>query len=309
MLDYLKTPLFLMLLVSHTPLWAGETDHGAPLLGSSKAVITRDDFLAEISRIPETDRGEFLIDAKRTNAVLEQLYLSRVLAREAEKLKLPENPEVMHKLQLVREKLLAQERLALLEKTLKIPDFTQKAKEMYLADKEKYYVEPSAKAAHVLISSKGHSEEEALNKALEVRAMLASGSKTFEQAAKEFSEDPSAKDNKGELGWFGPKRMVKPFSDAAFAMNPGDISQPVKSSFGYHIILLEEKKEGRQKPFDEVRQGITDKLAQEYIQAAKATHMNEIKGDKSIVVHEAEIRKLNPMNNPAPAGKESAPSK
>lgn len=305
----LKKSLFLMLLVSSTTLWAGETDHGTPLLGSSKAVITRDDFLAEISRIPEADRGEFLIDVKRVNAVLEQLYLARVLAREAEKLKLAEKPEIMRKLELAREKILAQERLALLEKSLKIPDFIQKAKEIYLAEKEKYQVEPSARAAHILIAAKNHSEEDALKKAQEIRALLVSGAKTFEQAAREFSEDTSAKDNGGDLGWFGPKRMVKPFSDAAFAMKPGDISQPVKSSFGYHIILLEEKKEGRQKPFDEVRQGITDKLVQEYIQAAKATYMNEIKGDKSIVVHEAEIRKLNPLNNPAPAGKESAPSK
>lgn len=307
--DYLKKSLFLLLLVAHTSIWAAEPGHDDALLESPRAIITRDDFMTEISRIPERDRGEFLVDAKRVNAVLEQLYLTRVLAREAEELKLAENPEVMRKLELAREKVLAGERMAMLEKSLKIPDFSQKAREMYLAEKEKYYVEPTARAAHILISAKNHSEEEALKKAQEVRALLVSGSKTFEQAAREFSEDPSAKDNGGELGWFGPKRMVKPFSDAAFAMKPGDISQPVKSGFGYHIILLEEKKEGRQRPFDEVKQEIIDKLVQDYIQAAKTAHMNEIKGDKSIVVHDAEIRKLNPLNNLAPTAKESAPSK
>jgi foldase protein PrsA len=64
--------------------------------------------------------------------------------------------------------------------------------------------------------------------------------KSFQDAAKEYSEDPGSKDTGGELGWFRKTDMVQQFSDAAFAMKAGQISEPVKTNFGYHLILVEQ---------------------------------------------------------------------
>ena len=74
-----------------------------------------------------------------------------------------------------------------------------------------------------------------------IKGELANGV-DFETLALEYSQDPSVNSNKGDLGYFDRKAMVKPFSDAAFAANPGDIIGPVKSDFGYHIIKVEDKK-------------------------------------------------------------------
>lgn len=75
----------------------------------------------------------------------------------------------------------------------------------------------------------------------EIKSRLANG-EDFNTLALEYSEDPSVKTNKGELGYFDRKAMAKPFSDAAFSAKPGDIVGPVKSKFGFHIIKIEDRK-------------------------------------------------------------------
>ncbi|HEV2913676.1 MAG TPA: peptidylprolyl isomerase [Pyrinomonadaceae bacterium] len=70
----------------------------------------------------------------------------------------------------------------------------------------------------------------------------ARGGESFEKLAKEYSSDPGSKDKGGDLGWFGRGRMVKPFEDAAFALQPGQISEVIQTQFGYHIIKLDERR-------------------------------------------------------------------
>jgi foldase protein PrsA len=89
-------------------------------------------------------------------------------------------------------------------------------------------------ARHVLVA-----DEET---AKEVKSKLDSGA-DFATIAKEFSTEPAAKESGGELGWFTPDKMVKEFSDAALALEIDQISEPVKSEFGYHIIQVTEKRE------------------------------------------------------------------
>jgi len=89
-------------------------------------------------------------------------------------------------------------------------------------------------ARHVLVA-----DEET---AKEVKAKLDGGA-DFAAVAKEFSTEPAAQESGGELGWFTPDKMVKEFSDAALALEVNQISEPVKSEFGYHIIQVTEKRD------------------------------------------------------------------
>ena len=89
------------------------------------------------------------------------------------------------------------------------------------------------KASHILVKT----EDEALKLKEEI-----SNGKDFAQAAKEVSLCPS-KQNGGDLGYFTKNQMVKEFEDAAFSMKIGEVSNPVKTQFGYHLIYLTDKKD------------------------------------------------------------------
>ncbi|WP_456405492.1 peptidylprolyl isomerase [Caldithrix abyssi] len=109
------------------------------------------------------------------------------------------------------------------------------------------------KARHILIQYKGarnskakRSKEEALKLAEKVAREAKSGKTSFNYLAEKYSDDPSAKGNKGDLGYFTWGQMVDEFQKAAFSMKPGEISDPVETPYGYHIIKVEDR---RKNPF------------------------------------------------------------
>jgi peptidyl-prolyl cis-trans isomerase C len=107
------------------------------------------------------------------------------------------------------------------------------------------------KASHILVDSEA--------KAIEIADKLKNGA-DFEKLAKEFSKDKGSSISGGDLGYFTKEAMVKPFADAAFAMKIGEISKPVKSDFGWHIIKLTDKRQKSLKPMAEMEESIKQQL-------------------------------------------------
>ncbi|ENQ3080491.1 TPA: peptidylprolyl isomerase PrsA [Bacillus pseudomycoides] len=114
---------------------------------------------------------------------------------------------------------------------------------------------PEIKASQILVN-----DEQTAN---DIKRQLNSGA-SFEELAKKYSVDTASKENGGDLGYFGPGKMVPEFEDAAYKLNVGEVSEPVKSTKGYHIIKLTDKKE--LKPYDEVKDSIRKTLEAERIQ-------------------------------------------
>ncbi len=106
------------------------------------------------------------------------------------------------------------------------------------------------KAAHILIrvteDAMAKDTLEAYNKIMDLRRQFLEG-KAFSELATEFSEDPSAKNNGGSLGYFTSMQMVYPFEDAAYKTPVGEVSQPIRTRFGYHLIKVDEKRPARGK--------------------------------------------------------------
>ncbi len=134
----------------------------------------------------------------------------------------------------------------------------------YEAHQQDYHKKEQRKARHILIKvpqDASEQEVEAKKKKIEeIRARIEKGA-DFAEVAKEVSEDPGSGKNGGELGFFTKNAMVKPFADVAFSMKKGELSQPVRTRFGWHIILLEDIKPEHTQPLDEVREEIRKRLA------------------------------------------------
>jgi peptidyl-prolyl cis-trans isomerase D len=107
------------------------------------------------------------------------------------------------------------------------------------------------RARHILIES-GTDDAAAKKKAEDVFAQAKAGG-DFAKLATQYSDDPGSKAQGGELGWATRESFVKPFSDALFAMQAGEVQGPVKTQFGYHVLKLEEVKAPQQRSFEEVR--------------------------------------------------------
>jgi peptidyl-prolyl cis-trans isomerase D len=138
----------------------------------------------------------------------------------------------------------------------------QQITEYYEDNQEMFKQEKEVKARHILFKlSKDTSEEEEKKikeKALSVLKMAREGD-DFAALAKEYSEGPTGEKG-GDLGFFPQGRMVKPFEEAAFKMKKDEIGDLVKTSFGYHIIWVEDIREARMKSLDEAKKQITETL-------------------------------------------------
>jgi parvulin-like peptidyl-prolyl isomerase len=215
--------------------------------------------------VPERARAQLGTSVRQRLA--ESLIDSRVKAREAQRLKLDETSDYKSLLAFAVQQILAQQYTQHLQDTTKVDEAT--ARKYYDEHKSDYL---QVKARHILIRAKGSTvplkkdakeltDEEALAKAKEIRQKLVDGA-DFATLAKAESDDAGSGANGGDLGTFGHGRMVPAFDEVAFKLPVGEISQPVKSQFGYHIIKVESRQE---KTFVEVRPEIERKLDAEMI--------------------------------------------
>ena len=127
------------------------------------------------------------------------------------------------------------------------------------------------KARHILFevgkSASAAEIDAAKNKAQQVLARIRAG-ESFEELAKTFSNDSGSKNQGGDLGWFGPNAMVKPFEEAVKSMKVGEVSEPIQSEFGFHIIKLEDSKPEVTRSFAEVKAELAQELQKELAESA-----------------------------------------
>jgi len=132
-----------------------------------------------------------------------------------------------------------------------------KVKAAYDAQVAAFQPAPEFSAAHILVDSE--------DKAKALKAEI-DGGKDFAEVAKANSSDGSAA-NGGDLGWFGMGQMVPEFETAVVALAPGEVSAPVKSQFGWHLIKLNDKRETAPPPLDQARPEIENQLRQAALEA------------------------------------------
>lgn len=213
-------------------------------------------------------------DAIKGN-VVRGVVSERLMLKDAEAGKLDERRDVKRRLEAARRQVLVQEHLRV--RNINTPE--DEIKKRYDDMLEKAKGMQQAKASHILVEG----EEEAK----EIKKLLDEGA-DFALTAKRRSADVGSAAGGGDLGYFSKEQMVEEFADAAFALEKGQISEPVKSSFGWHIIKLHDKRDMPVPPYEEARLTIEEQLRQE----ANQEYIKELLTKADIKYYDSKGKKL-----------------
>lgn len=246
--------------------WA---DQDAVLMQGDGVVVTAAEVLEEAERVPAEARAKVLSKASNVSNLASNLYVRRVFATRAEQEGLANDPKISLALRMARERMLSDAMVARIADAA-VPSnevLDRLAEAEYKAYPEKFVSPEQIRARHILI---GKGEKEPLTTAEEILAELRGGA-DFEAVARTRSDDKGSAARGGDLGWFQRGKMVPQFEEAAFALTePGQLSEIVRTDFGFHIIRLEERKAPETLPFADVRDKIRHEIAAKFKNEAVA---------------------------------------
>ncbi len=199
-------------------------------------------------------------------ALLEQLINKKLFLADAAKNLYEYDAVFKTELQKIKEDLLANFAITKAVENVKVTD--EEAKKFYDENKATLLSGETVSASHILVDSE--------DKANEILKDITDGKISFEDAAKEHSSCPSSQ-NGGSLGEFGRGQMVPEFDNAVFSMKEGEITGPVKTQFGYHLIKLNSKNEAKEIAFEEIKEQIKARLLNDKQRAAYTSKINQLK--------------------------------
>ncbi len=292
---------------------AATADDSRVLMESSRTLVERADLESELAKLKPAQRVQFLGSRARVIQLVNNIYLNRILAAEARALGLANDPVLARQIDLQVEKMLAQARLDRLDEETRASfparasQFEARAREMYLSDAARFKVPAHVHVAHVLVKVGAGGDAVAKAKAEDIRARVAAGVAIGEIAI-EWSDDPSAKRNQGDLGMVPVDKLDPEFAKAALAMNtPGEIGPVVKSAFGYHVIQFKGKKPAGTRSFDEVKAGLIDEIRNSVVHDTRSLHMS-LPFEPAPRVNEALLDQIAKDAQRAAPGTSSSPS-
>jgi peptidyl-prolyl cis-trans isomerase C len=273
-------------------------DPNEVLVENRWAKVTRADYDAEIAKLPADIRGGFAISNKRVIDLLVRILVTKSLAAQARASEVLKQADVQARRSYEIDRVDASLLLSKVEDDAgkrfdaDSAKFEARARELYLVNASSYEVPAQVAASLILIDLSKRTKEEALKLAQETRAKLVAGA-DFAATAKAVSDDPSAQQSGGSLGFFDREKMDRAFTDAAFALKtPGEISQPVLGYFGYYIIRLDDRKPARVRPFDEVKGEIMAQERKKAVDAQRNAFIDSIRDDRSSKINQAAVDSL-----------------
>lgn len=233
--------------------------------------ITQRDLDNAIARFPK-ERQSYFMNEEGKKQLLDQIISFELVYSYAKDNGVENDPLYIAQLEAAKKEILTQAAINKVLAEVKVTD--EEVRAYYEANQQYFKSEESVTAKHILVDSAEQAEE--------IKNKIDAGM-NFEMAAMQFSSCPS-KEQGGNLGNFTRGRMVPEFEAAAFELAVGEVSEPVQTQFGYHIIKVEEKNEGSVKPLEEVypiiqREILNERESFKYMQLTE-----ELKGKYSVVI-------------------------
>ncbi len=217
-------------------------------------IITDDDLSRFVANMPQVQKSVILKDKGAKKQLIENLIDQEVLSQEASSKKIEDSKEYKDAVAAFKKQELVN---LLVQRQLNGRITDEQAKSYF--DKNKYdYSNDQVHALHILLES----EAEAKAVLDEARKPMAD----FQAIADKRSKDPSVKNNHGDVGFFTRSQFDPAFSKVAFAARIGDVVGPVKTLFGYHVIKVTERKNGKLPTYEEVEQKVRADMQREMLQ-------------------------------------------
>jgi peptidyl-prolyl cis-trans isomerase C len=228
--------------------------------------------------------AEFLLET-----VLNQMIDVKLMAAAADAEGL-DTPEVERQVAFYRERLLRQAYLKKRADAEITPDVIKQRYETMLAARQP---EDEVRAHHILVKTE--------DEAKAIAGELAGGA-DFEALAKEKSIDETSAENGGDLGYFTKDKMVAPFAEAAFATDPGKISAPVETEYGWHLIRVDDRRQAEAPTLEEVVPRLRDELVAELVNRATG----EVRGEAKVEIGDHDPYAVLGLQRPPPAAEAPA---
>jgi peptidyl-prolyl cis-trans isomerase C len=240
-------------------------------------VLTQDELDAAFMGIPVANRLAFIRDGEKVERFVKSLLRNKLIAADAQQAGFDQGPMVRKRLQLAADKELAETWIVNLVENAPDADYEAMALEHYLANPDEYRTPEMVDVSHILIGSDSRSEQDALEIASKLTEDLQADPSQFDAFVLEYSEDPAKKSNGGRYPGVQRGQMVKPFEAAAFSLEePGQISDPVKTNYGYHIIRLNKKMLPELLPFDQLKEGLMQQAKEKYLSDLRLRYIREL---------------------------------
>lgn len=225
---------------------------GPALVKVGKSEITQDDFLKEISRIPEWAREQFT-GKEGKEKLLDEIIKRELVYQDAKKMKLDKDPEYIEKVKEFEKMTLISIILKKeVEDKAKVDD--AEVKEFFDKNADKFTIGTKIRASHILVETE--------DQAKKIRERIEKG-ESFEKLAGTYSKDKGSASKGGDIGYFGSGQMVPEFERAVMGLKTNEISEPVKTRFGYHIIKLVDVAKGETASFEQSKEPIRKQLLAE----------------------------------------------
>jgi parvulin-like peptidyl-prolyl isomerase len=240
--------------------------------------LTEADLVAAMRQLPGPSRS-FLKDPARRRDFVDNLVLNELLYEEGRRLGYDDDPDIDRQVRDLRKRLVVQR---LMRDYRQRPEVTDAEARAYYDERRELYSGLRIRASHILVKDRATAEA--------VRAELAEHPDRFAALAREKSIDEMSAKRGGDLGRFGPGRMVGEFEQVAFKLPAGGISDVVESTYGFHVITVTERSEGAQRSFEDVAPQIKSKLATDRIQKDVEARLAALREAAGIQVHDEVVR-------------------
>jgi hypothetical protein len=272
-------------------------DPNTELLHTPTVKLTRGDYDAELSRLPEDSRAGFGTNIDRINSLLRVMLVDKTLAHEARDSGLDKDPEIARVVAAETDRILAK---ALMDRNQvqwekeadARPNLEQAARERWLSQPDRYRRGDEIKVQQIFYAVPKHSMAEAKALAQAARAKITAGG-NMDEIAKAESDDSASAQNGGHLDWRMARDFDPQLSRVVFGLRKaGDMTRPVETEGGVYLVRLDAKRQGEVRAYDDVKASILAELRREYVDTKRAQRMTAIRTDPAIVVNQPAVDAL-----------------